>query len=577
MITLKNIKISAKLALAFLTIVLLLLVIAAVSIHRLDRLNDQTNFMVTARMASVRDASQMSEIANRLRLLEFRLATGPINEASDVQKAIADAKRAYEDVDQRYPASIGDASEQAIYDRVKARHPAWASGHLKVEQLVEKGRRSEALDELNGPARDSFLALKEPLAALVKHNEDRANVEAEDSNQTFVTGSLLIAACASAALLLAILFSFKVSRAIVVPLKEAVRLAEGIAAGDLTQSLSTSSNDEVGDLLRALTTMQDNLVSTLMGMQESSDSVASASAQIASGNADLSARTEQTAGSLQQTAASMEELTATVKTASEAASHANRLALGASEVAVRGGEVISEVVETMRNIHESSEKIAAIIGTIDGIAFQTNILALNAAVEAARAGEQGRGFAVVASEVRSLAQRSAIAAKEIKTLIGASVEKVESGSQLVSDAGVTMRNIVDSVQRVAATVSEISAGAAEQAGGLEEINSVVTQLDQMTQENSALVEESAAAAESLKSQADRLSDLVAYFKLGASGRSGGPNMLSADVERKRSRSVETSLSTANRKKHSNPIPRSKHSPVAHQEAQNALSRDWATF
>lgn len=577
MITLKNIKISAKLALAFLTTVLLLLVIAAVSIHRLDRLNDQTNFMVTARMASVRDASQMSEIANRLRLLEFRLATGPINEASDVQKAIADAKRAYEDVDQRYPASIGDASEQAIYDRVKGRHPAWASGHLKVEQLVEKGRRSEALDELNGPARDSFLALKEPLAALVKHNEDRANVEAEDSNQTFVTGSLLIAACASAALLLAILFSFKVSRAIVVPLKEAVRLAEGIAAGDLTQSLSTSSNDEVGDLLRALTTMQDNLVSTLMGMQQSSDSVASASAQIASGNADLSARTEQTAGSLQQTAASMEELTATVKTASEAASHANRLALGASEVAVRGGEVISEVVETMRNIHESSEKIAAIIGTIDGIAFQTNILALNAAVEAARAGEQGRGFAVVASEVRSLAQRSAVAAKEIKTLIGASVEKVESGSQLVSDAGVTMRNIVDSVQRVAATVSEISAGAAEQAGGLEEINSVVTQLDQMTQENSALVEESAAAAESLKSQADRLSDLVAYFKLGASGRSGGPNMLLADVERKRSRSVETSLSTANRKKHSNPIPRSKHSPVAHQEAQNALSRDWATF
>ena len=514
----RNLRISAKLALAFLSIVLLMIVMAVISIHRLDRLNDQTNFMVTARMASVRDAGQMSEIANRVRLLEFRLATMPAAEAAAVRQSIAETSKAYEDIDKAYPASIGDATEQAIYDRVKARYPAWTASHAKVERLVQEERRAEAIELLNGEARETFLALKEPLTQLVKHNEDRAKAEAEESNQTFTTGFFLIASGTGVAILLAVLLSWSVARGIVIPLKEAVGLAEAVARGDLTRSLSASSKDEVGDLLRALAAMRDNLIKTLTGMRESSDSVATASAQIASGNVDLSSRTEKTAGSLQQTAASMEELTTTVKTASEAAQQANQLAQAASQVAVHGGEVISEVVETMRDIHESSQKIAAIIGTIDGIAFQTNILALNAAVEAARAGEQGRGFAVVASEVRNLAQRSAVAAKEIKTLIEASVDKVGSGTQLVNDAGATMGKIVESIQRVSHTVSEISAGAVEQAAGIDQINSVVTQLDQMTQENSALVEESAAAAESLKSQAVRLSSLVEFFQLGTGWR-----------------------------------------------------------
>jgi len=520
MTPLRNLRISAKLALAFLSIVLLMIVMAVFSIHRLDRLNDQTNFMVTARMASVRDAGQMSEIANRVRLLEFRLATTPAAEAAAVLQSIAETSKAYNDIDKAYPASIGDATEQAIYDRVKARHPAWTASHARVEQLVREDRRADAIDLLNGEARATFLALKEPLAQLVKHNEDRAKVEAEESTQTFTTGFFLIASGTGVAMVLAVLLSWSVARGIVLPLKDAVRLAEAVADGDLTQSLSSNSKDEVGDLLRALAAMRDNLIKTLTGMRESSDSVAMASAQIASGNADLSSRTEQTAGSLQETAASMEELTTTVKTASEAALQANQLAQAASQVAVHGGEVISEVVETMRDIHGSSQKIAAIIGTIDGIAFQTNILALNAAVEAARAGEQGRGFAVVASEVRNLAQRSAVAAKEIKTLIEASVDKVGSGSQLVNDAGATMGKIVESIQRVSHTVSEISAGAIEQAAGIDQINSVVTQLDQMTQENSALVEESAAAAESLKTQAERLSSLVEFFQLGKDWRAG---------------------------------------------------------
>ncbi|WP_080647874.1 methyl-accepting chemotaxis protein [Variovorax atrisoli] len=510
----RNLRISTKLAIAFLSIVLLMIAMAVFSVHRLNRLNDQTNFMVTARMASVRDAGQMSESVNRVRMLEFRMATSPASEAAETQRAIADTLKAYDAVDKAYPASIGDPTEQSIYDRVKARHPAWTAAHAKILKLVEEDRRTDAVNLLNGEARETFLALKEPLAQLVKHNEDRAQIEAEESNATFTTGSMLIASGTGLAFLLAVLLSWGVARGIVVPLKDAVRLAEAVAAGDLTQRLNSDSKDEVGDLLRALAAMRGNLVKTLTGMRESSDSVASASAQIASGNSDLSSRTEQTAGSLQQTAASMEELTSTVKTASEAASHANQLALSASKIAVRGGEVISEVVETMRDIHGSSQKIAAIIGTIDGIAFQTNILALNAAVEAARAGEQGRGFAVVASEVRNLAQRSAVAAKEIKILIEASVDKVGSGSQLVNDAGATMSKIVESVQRVSSTVGEISAGAIEQAAGIDQINSVVAQLERMTQENSALVEESAAAAASLKGQADRLFSLVEFFQLG---------------------------------------------------------------
>ncbi|HEX7867013.1 MAG TPA: methyl-accepting chemotaxis protein [Variovorax sp.] len=574
MTPLRNLRISAKLALAFLSIVLLMIAMAVFSIHRLNRLNDQTNFMVTARMASVRDAGQMSEVANRVRLLEFRLATTPASEVADVQRTIAEAFKTYDVVDKAYPASIGDPTEQSIYDRVKARHPAWTAAHAKVEALVQEDRRTDAVNLLNGEAREAFLALKEPLAQLVKHNEDRAQEEAEESNATFTAGSMLIASGTGLAIVLAVLLSWSVARGIAVPLKDAVRLAEAIAAGDLTQRLNSDSKDEVGDLLRALAAMRDNLVQTLTGMRESSDSVATASAQIASGNSDLSSRTEQTAGSLQRTAASMEELTSTVKTASEAASQANQLALTASKIAVRGGEVISEVVETMRDIHGSSQKIAAIIGTIDGIAFQTNILALNAAVEAARAGEQGRGFAVVASEVRNLAQRSAVAAKEIKILIEASVDKVGSGSQLVNDAGATMGKIVESVQRVSSTVGEISAGAIEQAAGIEQINSVVAQLERMTQENSALVEESAAAAASLKGQADRLSSLVEFFQLGtaslrarhANAQPSLTNELDTPTPTRAPR-ISTSVSAM----------RAMPAITAQKEGRRELDRDWTTF
>jgi methyl-accepting chemotaxis protein len=299
------------------------------------------------------------------------------------------------------------------------------------------------------------------------------------------------------------------------PIEQARLWAEHIAEGRLLphDTVDTRGDDEAAQLMRSLARMQDSLQHIIDQVRLSTNSISNASSQIASGNLDLSARTEQTASHLEQTAASVEEISGTVRQSAESAREANQLASSAADVATRGGQVVSQVVSTMEDIHASSRKISDIIGVIDGIAFQTNILALNAAVEAARAGEQGRGFAVVAGEVRSLAQRSAQAAREIKTLISASVDKVEQGSQLVSDAGTTMTEIVSSVQRVSAIINEISHASAEQSAGIGEVNHSVTSLDQMTQQNAALVEQAASAAESLKDQAEHLTQLISVFRV----------------------------------------------------------------
>ncbi|MGJ7535766.1 MULTISPECIES: methyl-accepting chemotaxis protein [unclassified Variovorax] len=310
------------------------------------------------------------------------------------------------------------------------------------------------------------------------------------------------------------IFAFFISRSIVRPLAQAVQVAETVASGDLSAHIEVESRDEAGQLMQALKNMNANLAKVVGEVRTGTETIATASGQIASGNQDLSSRTEEQASSLEQTAASMEELTSTVKQNADNARQANQLAVSASEVAVKGGSVVSQVVDTMGSINASSKKIVDIIGVIDGIAFQTNILALNAAVEAARAGEQGRGFAVVASEVRSLAQRSAAAAKEIKTLIGDSVEKVEEGSKQVEEAGRTMDEIVGSVKRVTDIMGEITAASQEQTSGIEQINQAITQMDQVTQQNAALVEEASAAAQSLQEQAGALVQAVSIFKLG---------------------------------------------------------------
>lgn len=333
---------------------------------------------------------------------------------------------------------------------------------------------------------------------------------------TFSIGALLLAG-------ILVGFSLLIARSITRPLNQAVQVAKTVAAGDLTSRIELQQpGDETGQLLSALREMNQSLVRIVGEVRSDADTIATASGQIASGNMDLSARTESQASSLEETASSMEELTGTVKQNADHAREASQLAESASEVALKGGAMVSQVVETMTSINQSSRKIVDIIGVIDGIAFQTNILALNAAVEAARAGEQGRGFAVVATEVRSLAQRSANAAKEIKALIGDSVERVEIGARLVDQAGATMSEIVASIQRVTHIMADITAASQEQSSGIEQVNQAIMQMDETTQQNAALVEEAAAAAASLQQQAGNLAQVVSVFKLDSdSGASVG--------------------------------------------------------
>ena len=368
----------------------------------------------------------------------------------------------------------------------------------------------------------AYAGMAKTVGQVVAHIDTNAHTaaaaSATHSHQMNLTLSLIGLLLAGTAVGVAYL----AQRRLAADIHEASRVATAVAAGELNQPVTTQRRDEVGDLLRALAGMQAQLRKLVGEVRASADNISTSSAEVAHGNADLSQRTEEQAAALEETAASMEELSSTVKQNADNAKQANQLALSASSVAVKGGEVVGQVVQTMKGINDSSKKIADIVSVIDGIAFQTNILALNAAVEAARAGEQGRGFAVVASEVRSLAGRSAVAAKEIKALIATSVERVELGTLLVGQAGVTMTEVVSSIKRVTDIMSEISAASAEQSAGVTQVGEAVAQMDQATQQNAALVEESAAAAESLKSQAQQLVQSVAVFKLSQVGHPDAP-------------------------------------------------------
>jgi methyl-accepting chemotaxis protein len=380
---------------------------------------------------------------------------------------------------------------------------------LRANDINEANRLVvTAVRPLYGPVNDG-------IEALMKFQLDDARMDYAAAVERFATIRIVSVVSIVVGVLFAILFGADLIRSISRSLRHAVEVSNAVAQGDLNQAIQSQGRDEVAQLLQALSAMQDNLAKVVSSVRSGSESVATASAQIASGNHDLSSRTEQQASALEETAASMEELSSTVKQNADSARQANQLALSASTVAVRGGEVVAQVVDTMKGINDSSRKISDIISVIDGIAFQTNILALNAAVEAARAGEQGRGFAVVASEVRSLAGRSADAAKEIKSLINASVERVEQGTALVDQAGTTMSEVVSSIKRVTDLMGEISAASNEQSQGVSQVGEAVSQMDQVTQQNAALVEEMAAAASSLKSQAQDLVGTVAVFKLSA--------------------------------------------------------------
>ncbi len=411
-----------------------------------------------------------------------------------------------------YEKILAPGDEAQLYAAFAQEWKQYSAIRDEVLSLSRTFQASETRNQLE-KAELAHRAANDVLAKLVELNQAGAktavrniNTALERAGAVTYMGSALMAG-------VGMLIGWVLSRAIARDLRHASEVAQSVASGNLTNTVALGGRDEIGALLMAIHTMQNNLARTVTTVRQGSESVASASAEIAHGNHDLSTRTEQQASALEETAASMEELGAAVKQNADSAHQANQLALSASAVAVRGGEVVGQVVETMKGINAASRKISDIIGVIDGIAFQTNILALNAAVEAARAGEQGRGFAVVASEVRSLAGRSADAAREIKNLIGASVERVEKGTALVDQAGITMTEVVRSIERVTGIMAEISAASSDQASGVAQVGEAVTQMDQTTQQNAALVEQMAAAASSLQEQSQQLVQTVAVFTL----------------------------------------------------------------
>ncbi|MDB5818406.1 MAG: hypothetical protein JWQ11_2046, partial [Rhizobacter sp.] len=420
------------------------------------------------------------------------------DEISALQKSLEtrivsdEGKALLADVDKKRGAFVKMRVE--AYRLVKAEDPG-ASAFIRKTML---------------PAGDDYIA---SVDAIARQLADKSHALLQGTQQAVDSSQQALLCLTAVCLLLGATLAWVITRSVVRPLKRAAEVAASVASGDLSCPIHVEGRDEVSEVLHGLAAMQASLRDVVSRVRSSTDSISTASGEIASGNNDLSSRTEQTSSNLQQTAASMEQITGTVAQSVESARAASGLAHAAAGVAGRGGEVVAQVVTVMRDIDSSSKKITDIIGVIDGIAFQTNILALNAAVEAARAGEQGRGFAVVAAEVRSLAQRSATAAREIKTLIGVSVEKVELGSKLVASAGDTMKDIVISVGRVSDVINHIVAAATQQSTGIAEVNSAVADLDKMTQQNAALVEESAAAAESLREQATDLTAVVGTFKL----------------------------------------------------------------
>lgn len=416
----------------------------------------------------------------------------------------------------RVTAAVTSAEGKQMLEGIGAKRALVLQFNAQAQEARKSGDLGAArkiVEEKMRPAVTQYVASQDAFVQRQEHLRDEAKREGAERRST---AHWIGAGLAAALLLLAMGLAAALVRSVTQPLQRAVGLVDAIAGGDLTADAHDERKDELGHLLRSLSAMAARLRGVVGEVRSGVESVSSASSQIATGNQDLSARTEQTAANLQETAASMEELTATVTQSADTARQANQLAANAAQAATRGGEVVGQVVASMQHITDSSRKISDIIGVIDSIAFQTNILALNAAVEAARAGEQGRGFAVVASEVRSLAQRSAEAAKEIKTLISTSVENVESGSQQVAQAGQSMTEIVTSVQRVSDLIGEITASSTEQRDGISQVNQAVTNLDQMTQQNAALVEESTAAATAMRDQAQHLAQVVSVFNVGAS-------------------------------------------------------------
>jgi methyl-accepting chemotaxis protein len=513
-----NLSIRARLIFIMSFMSVMLLGGAAIGLYGISENGKGIETIYEDRTVPLMDLGLIIDMANRTRtnaVVTANAGMPGVAEAANAETLMLDGE-----IDKLWAKYMGTTltpEEKQLADAFASQWKTYqTSRNVTLKLAMEDGDLAAAQENAASDAGPKFAAAHDSLFKLIELQGAVAKQEFNQAHDRSVSIRNFAIVAVTVGLALAAWLSFSLIRAIVRPLDEAVKLARAVAEGDLTQNIDVHSADEIGQLMQALKDMNDSLVRVVGQVRSGTDTVATASSQIAAGNLDLSSRTEQQASSLEETASSMEELTSTVKQNAENARQANQLVVSTADIAVKGGQVVEQVVDTMASIKDSSRKIADIIGVIDGIAFQTNILALNAAVEAARAGEQGRGFAVVASEVRNLAQRSASAAKEIKSLIEDSVGKVDAGGQLVDEAGKTMGEIVTSVKRVTDIMSEIAAASQEQSSGIEQVNQAITQMDQVTQQNAALVEEAAAAAESLQDQAGKLTEVVSVFKLEGS-------------------------------------------------------------
>jgi len=515
---LSQLRLKAKLVSAFGIILLMLASVGLFAVWQLRQVNAASTEIAENWLPSVNAISLVRDNVRVLRQIEFEhvLETEDAAMAKVEQVMVANleefAKRS-----KVYEPLISSPKERQLWDQFKQAREGYMRTHEQLVALSRKNQTDDARGLLAGASKLEAAKMADMLDQLVALNTQGGEQASRNGDAIYAKSMLAICLAIGASLAVGLGLALILANGIAKPVGQVVEEINRVAAGDLSHVPVSDRADEVGDIQRAVGRMVDQLRAIVEDVRIGADSVATASSQIAHGTSDLSGRTEEQASSLEQTAASVEEMSGTVRTNADNAQQANQLANAASSVALQGGELVAQVVSNMGGIQASSQKISDIIGVIDGIAFQTNILALNAAVEAARAGEQGRGFAVVAGEVRSLAQRSANAAREIKTLINDSVERVNAGNELVHRAGSTIQDVVTQVRKVTDLVGEISHASLEQSQGIGQINQAVGQLDQMTQQNAALVEESMAAAESLKVQAKNLTMAVSFFKTSGQG------------------------------------------------------------
>ena len=511
-----DLKIGTKLIVSFSLVLLLTLIMGVTSILSMGRINQASDDLSQNWMPAVQAVMSIRTDVGELRRWELAhlLNEEPATMAK-YEATMGDVLATMKKDRERYAALINSPEEKATYGQFSAGWDSFLDAHGKIMDLSRGGQKAEARALLTGASAKAMTDMNELINKLVKLNIDGGVQASDAATATYVSARGWQVLLLALNIVIGFALALWIARLVSQPLQQALALARQVADGDLTQDIESRSNCETGQLMQALSDMNKSLQSLVGQVRSGTDLITTASTEIAAGNQDLSSRTEQQASSLEETASSMEQLTSTVRQNADNARQANQLARSASGIAVKGGDVVGQVVGTMASINASSRQIVDIISVIDGIAFQTNILALNAAVEAARAGEQGRGFAVVAGEVRNLAQRSAAAAKDIKTLISNSVEQVEAGSELVNQAGATMEEIVASITRVTDIMGEITAASQEQSTGIEQVNQAIVQMDQVTQQNAALVEQAAAAAESMQEQAAQLSQVVCRFKLSA--------------------------------------------------------------